>query len=93
MEQLPYFYIPVIDSAQNEFILDENTSKHVIQVLRMKKGEALRLADGLGHLLSATIIDDHKKKCAVKKQQIHFRERDVKKITIAISLLKNASRF
>src|SRR5882672_8699420 len=93
MTALPYFYIPFIDALQNEFMLDENTSKHVIQVLRMKKGDALQLTDGKGNLLTAVIVDDHKKKCIVKKKESVYRDPDIKKISIAISLLKNGSRF
>jgi len=89
----PYFYIPFIDSLQTEFTLDENTSKHAIQVLRMKKGDAMQLTDGKGNLLTATIMDDHKKKCIVKKKENFYKDPDIKKITIAISLLKNGSRF
>ena len=93
MTSLPYFYIQSIDPLQTEFILDENTSKHIVQVLRMKKEDALRLTDGKGNLLTTTIVDDHKKKCIVKKKEVHHVDQDLKKVTIAISLLKNGSRF
>jgi 16S rRNA (uracil1498-N3)-methyltransferase len=90
---LPYFYIPFIDPSQEEFAFDENTSKHIVQVLRMKKGDVVQLTDGIGNLLTATITDDHKKKCVVKKEHGHYIDRHHKKITVVISLLKNTSRF
>ncbi|MBS1598989.1 MAG: 16S rRNA (uracil(1498)-N(3))-methyltransferase [Bacteroidetes bacterium] len=93
MAQFPYFYIPSIVSSADEFALDEDTSKHVVQVLRMKKGETLQLTDGIGNLLIAKIVDDHKKKCIVKKEQNNFHAPYEKKISIAVSLLKNTSRF
>jgi 16S rRNA (uracil1498-N3)-methyltransferase len=51
---LPYFYISTIegDSVQ----LDEATSKHVVSVLRMEKGEELLLTDGKG-LKAKALID------------------------------------
>ena len=42
--------------------LDEETSKHIVQVLRMKKGEDIRLTNGKGIIANAEIEDDHKKK-------------------------------
>lgn len=73
--------------------MNEETSKHVVQVLRMKIGEQLNLTDGKGTLLSCEITDNHKKHCIVSiklKRQIPALS---KKVTIAISLLKNANRF
>ena len=63
---LPFFYIDEYDTSQKQIVLDEDTSKHIVQVLRMKKGERLNLTDGKGNLLTAEIIDDHKKHCKVE---------------------------
>lgn len=90
---LPFFYITDIDTQQGQLVLNEETSKHVVQVLRMKIGEQLNLTDGKGTLLSCEITDNHKKHCIVSiklKRQIPALS---KKVTIAISLLKNANRF
>src|SRR5689334_25040591 len=59
----------------------------------MKKGERLNLTDGKGNLLIAEITDDHKKHCEVKITDSRFTSHDSRTITIAISLLKNTSRF
>lgn len=90
---LPFFYIPEFVSSQKEIVLDEDTSRHVVQVLRMKEGEKLNLTDGKGNLITAGIIDDHKKHCAVKVIDSQFTPHLSRKITIAISLLKNTNRF
>jgi Uncharacterized protein conserved in bacteria len=42
----PFFYIAEYDASQKQIVLDEDTSKHIVQVLRMKKGERLNLTDG-----------------------------------------------
>ena len=84
--------------------MDEDNSKHIVQVLRMKKGERLNLTDGKGNLLTAEIIDDHKKHCRVEIIDSRFTSpsaaegllkarHDSRRITIAISLLKNSNRF
>ena len=61
---LPFFYEENIQ--QPIHILSEETSRHCVQVLRMKEGEQLQLTDGKGNLYTTTIIDNHKKHCRVK---------------------------
>ena len=90
---LPFFYIGQYDASQNELVLHEDTSKHIVQVLRMKKGEELNLTDGKGNTITAEIADNHKKHCRVRIIDSRFTPPDLRKITIAISLLKNSSRF
>ena len=90
---LPFFYINEYNPSQKEIVLDEDTSRHVAQVLRMKKGEKLNLTDGKGNLITAEISEAHKKHCAVNIQHSTFNIQHIRKITIAISLLKNTSRF
>lgn len=90
---LPLFYIPDIVAGQQEIALDEDTSKHVVNVLRMKVGEQLHLTDGKGFLLLTSIVDDHKKRCRVSVLKEQFIPQTGRKTSIAISLLKNASRF
>ncbi len=91
--QLPFFYISDYTASQKTVVLNEETSKHVIQVLRMKTGEQLKLTDGKGSLLTCEIIDEDKRHCTVEiksQQQIPIASR---KVSIAISLLKNSNRF
>lgn len=90
--QLPFFYIPEYTN-QKEIELDEDTSRHMVQVLRMKKDESVNLTDGKGHLLTAHISDDHKKHCIVTVDHFKFVEPAARKISVGISLLKNSSRF
>ncbi len=90
---LPFFYISEYDPSQKEVVLDEDASRHVIQVLRMKNGEKLNLTDGNGHLIITEITDDHKKHCSVKVIDSRRTPHVGRKITIAISLIKNTNRF
>ena len=90
---LPFFYIIDYNSTQKEIVLDEDTSRHVVQVLRMKEGEKLNLTDGKGSLITAEIADAHKKHCSVKVIDSLLITHHSRKVTIAISLLKNTSRF
>jgi 16S rRNA (uracil1498-N3)-methyltransferase len=90
---VPYFYIPVYNPEQTLITLEEASSRHIVQVLRMKPGSPIQLTDGRGNLLTAVVEEDNKKKCIVRLQDINTFPADLRKITIGISLLKNTSRF
>jgi 16S rRNA (uracil1498-N3)-methyltransferase len=90
---LPFFYISNYDGTQKQIVLDEDTSKHIVQVLRMKKGEKLNLTDGKGNLLTCEIIDDHKRHCVVNVKGTMYKAQGLRMVSVAISLLKNTNRF
>jgi 16S rRNA (uracil1498-N3)-methyltransferase len=90
---LPFFYITEYNASQKEIVLDDETSRHVVQVLRMKTGELLNLTDGKGSLLACEIAEEHKKHCIVTVKEIKNQKPKTKNISIAISLLKNSNRF
>jgi 16S rRNA (uracil1498-N3)-methyltransferase len=88
---LPFFYTPQLHAGT--LVLDEATSKHIAGVLRMKVGEAVRLTDGKGTNAEAVIEDDNRKRCAVHVAAITTERERTPRVSIAISLLKNAARF
>ncbi len=87
----PYFYVQ--DLSPKTIVLDESTSKHIVQVLRMQRDEEVLLTDGAGTKATAFISDDNRKRCAVTIQKAEREAQQTSKISVAISLLKNASRF
>src|SRR6478672_3321617 len=89
---LPFFYVADLDAKSNVVLLDEDTSKHITQVLRMKVDEAILLTNGKGLKAQAIIIADHRKKCEVKLTNIEQFTPPENKIVIGISLIKNATR-
>ena len=86
------FYAP--DIAGNTYALDEKESKHIIRVLRMTKGSAVRLIDGKGNLYEGIISDPDQKKCiiVITGKTADFEKRGYR-LHIAISPLKNPERF
>lgn len=88
---LPFFYIDTVST--DNVVLNEETSKHIVQVLRMQNGEQLQLTDGKGNLFTCEITDNNRKRCTVRINQTNNEQRITDNITIAISLLKNSSRF
>ena len=91
--QLPYFYQNNIDTSNKQLVLSEETSKHCVQVLRMEEAEQLQLTNGMGDLFTAEIVAANKKNCIVNIIQTANFNPNVCRVSIAISLLKNASRF
>ena len=90
---LPLFYKEDLNTSSTEVLLDEATSKHIVQVLRMQNGEQLQLTNGKGGLFTVEIIDNNRKRCAVKIIETFNIQRSTNNITIAISPVKNATRF
>lgn len=92
MSLLPIFYEPALP-ANESFILSENTSKHIVQVLRMKDDDKIHLTNGKGELLVVQITKAHKRFTEVTVNSRSLKEVSESKITIGISLIKNPGRF
>jgi 16S rRNA (uracil1498-N3)-methyltransferase len=88
----PYFYEEHIPEGQL-FNLNEDTSRHVIQVLRMREGEQLIITNGKGQVLIAEIVKPDKISTSVKRISVTPSSPPANKIIIALSLLKNEPRF
>jgi 16S rRNA (uracil1498-N3)-methyltransferase len=73
--------------------LPEETSKHSVSVLRMQEGDELQLTNGQGTIVRASILKAHKKNCTLNAIEILQSVDSRKPVTLAISLLKNPSRF
>lgn len=90
---IPFFYEPTIQESNQPIVLSDSTSKHCVQVLRMREGAAIHLTDGKGTLFIAKIISADKLKSVALIEKTIFTEAPTKKISIGISLLKNADRL
>src|SRR5215210_5821094 len=88
---LSYFFVDNLGAKTIQ--LDEDTSKHMISVLRMQKGEELLLTNGKGLKAQALITDDNRKRCTVEIIARETEELKQPNLCIAISITKNASRF
>ena len=88
---LSYFFVQSLEEKTIQ--LDEDTSKHMISVLRMQKGEELLLTNGKGQKAKAQIIDDNRKRCVVEILSTETEVQSQPHVSIAISITKNSSRF
>jgi 16S rRNA (uracil1498-N3)-methyltransferase len=89
----PYFFEPELPPSTGLYSLSESTSKHCIQVLRMKEGAILTLTDGLGNKYNAVIQSADKRKSVVLLKEKSSENAFAPSIHIAISFVKNASRM
>ena len=90
---VPYFYEPLITIGVNQFTLSPETSKHCVQVLRMQEGARMDITNGLGEIFNATIQTAHKNNSLVTIHGHQTITPSSQKITLGISLLKNAVRL
>lgn len=88
---LPLFFSAALSGP--ELTLDEDTSKHVIQVLRKKAGDRIALTDGLGQRVTGEITGDHRKHCTIRVEERETVTPPARRVGIALSLVKNASRY
>jgi len=89
----PFFYEPDILPESQNYILSEESSRHCIQVLRMKVGEHLNLTNGKGVLVDSTITIADKKHCAVSIRQLQIAKPLQRKVSIAMSPVKTNTRL
>lgn len=86
------FYLPDLEAPVVQF--DEDESKHVVRVLRLKTGDTVQLTDGRGHLCVARISDDHPKRCQLQIESKTFREpQQPYHFHLAVAPTKNMDRM
>lgn len=90
---VPYFYEALLTNNPSSFTLSEESSKHCVQVLRMKEGDRIDITNGIGQLFEATILHADKKRTSVQIDSTKTIAPALQRITLGISLLKNATRL
>lgn len=91
--QLPFFFAADFEPSQAQLIMDEPSSRHIVQVLRLQTGEKIHITNGKGTLAIAEIGDCNKKKAQVNIISNIFIEKSTPEVCMAISTLKTANRF
>ena len=86
------FYAPGIEGSS--YRLDNKESRHIIRVLRMKKGDHVRIIDGRGNLYEGLISNPDSESCVIGiTGTIRNFERRPYNLHLAVSPLKNPERF
>jgi 16S rRNA (uracil1498-N3)-methyltransferase len=86
------FYAP--DISGDEYVLNEEESKHCIRVLRKQKGDLIHLIDGFGGFYIAEITEEHPKHTSVRviERKPEFGKRNYY-LHMAIGPTKNIARM
>ncbi len=87
------FFTDTHAPAGGEIVLNEENSRHLVQVLRKPVGERIWLTDGQGHLMETEIREANKKRCELTVISLTSVPLQPVRLTIAMSLIKNTSRF
>lgn len=78
----------------NEFVLNEEESKHCVRVLRLQKGDVIYLTDGNGGFYKAVLNCAEQKKCiaSIIEKHLNYGKRNYY-LHIAIAPTKNIDRI
>jgi len=90
---LPFFYEPTLTASQQSFQLSDETHHHCVQVLRMKEGDHIQLTNGKGLLVTSALKAIVRKQTVVEIIGEQQMVQPDKQVSLAVGLLKNASRF
>lgn len=92
MSGLAFFYHNSEFLGNSTLQLNEETAKHVVQVLRMKEGEQIKLNNGHGQSAMTTIISAEKKRCSVQISEVHQFSQPAFGLHLCVAFTKNTSR-
>jgi len=78
--------------ASTQIKLQEDTARHIVQVLRMQVGSKVQLTDGLGNNAEVTIVVAEKKRCEVEIDSVTHIAQKSFKLHLGIAFTKNTGR-
>src|SRR5664279_9718 len=90
--QLPFFFEENLPDEET-FTLSEETSRNIVQVLRMREKENLLITDGKGQVLTTRLAKANKKNAEVQIINKSASPKIIPQVSIGISLIKNTNRF
>ena len=90
--QLPFFFEENLPCDET-VILSEETSRHIVQVLRMRENENLLVTNGKGQVLTTRLVKANKKNAEIQIISKSASPKIIPQISIGISPIKNTNRF
>jgi 16S rRNA (uracil1498-N3)-methyltransferase len=91
---MDYFYTAPAQISGDIVEIDGDEFKHLAQVMRKKSGDTIRVVDGKGNAYDV-VLEELNKKSAHGRVTAHYKNHneDVYRVTLAVGLLKNPSKF
>ena len=92
MSQLSHFFYngPLVENSI--VVLDDDTSKHIWQVLRMQEGDRIALTDGKGNIAEGNLLAVERQKSKVALDVISFQDRTSEILHLCVGFTKNNNR-
>jgi len=87
------FYAPGLLPDNTQYTFGKEESRHIVKVLRKKKGDRLFLTDGVGGWYEGEITKTDFKQTIVKIQDYKKRRKKAYRLHIAIAPVKSNDRF
>lgn len=91
LPDLPRFYSPEFSTLANAD-LDDDEFRHA-KVLRLNKGDAVHVVDGLGNLFLATVEMGKKRGTISKVELVQSEPTPARRLAIAVAPTKNTARM
>lgn len=89
-----YFYTPPDHIGSDQLVIEGEEFAHLTHVMRRRVGDAIRVVDGVGATLEATIreINNRQAHCIITARFLNLNEPPVR-IHLGVAILKNSSKF
>jgi 16S rRNA (uracil1498-N3)-methyltransferase len=91
---MEYFFTPPSHISKTHLTIQGDEFAHLTHVMRKKRGEVIRVVDGIGNAYEVVIesLNKHVAQCSIRShfQRLHEPTTDV---TLAVGILKNHAKF
>jgi 16S rRNA (uracil1498-N3)-methyltransferase len=87
------FYNPEIEETTKEFSLSAEESKHLLKVLRKKKGDKFQITNGKGWLFTAVLEETEPKNATAKVVSADKRHPKMHSLHMAVAPTKSNDRY
>ena len=90
---LPLFYEPDLSEQSTLLSLSEESTRHCLQVLRMREGQMIEITNGRGLSATGNLLVSGKKSAQVQCISFSHHQRPAVQLTLCLSPLKNPQRL
>lgn len=87
------FYNPDLSENTEEFLLNPEESKHLLKVLRKKKGDEFQVTNGQGWIFTASLITDDPRQARARVVSSQKRLKKMHSLHMAVAPTKSNDRF
>ncbi|MGB5238304.1 MAG: 16S rRNA (uracil(1498)-N(3))-methyltransferase [Flavobacteriaceae bacterium] len=87
------FYHPDLKAETTECFFGEEESRHIIKVLRKKKGDELKVTNGKGRVFTGTVSEASLNCCELAITSHEKTVRPMHRLHLAVAPTKNSDRF